>query len=169
MRHTTPGNTSADGSWNSQPTEQQAPFHYTPPPDTPGQRDNSFYGSLADDTPTLVPGVPVSAGQPSQAPARRRRGVSRRAVLIGAGAGAVGIGAIGAGLGFALPQNKPATHGNIFSSESEQISHLLRRAGFGPSPADLGDYLNLGFSAPWIACMNPSSVAMTPSTRGSTP
>jgi uncharacterized protein (DUF1800 family) len=80
-------------------------------------------------------------------------------VLIGAGAGAVGIGAIGAGLGFALSQNKSAAHGNIFSSESEQIGHLLRRAGFGPSPSDIGDYLNLGFSASVDRLLNPSSVA----------
>ncbi|MGH2484789.1 MAG: DUF1800 family protein, partial [Ktedonobacterales bacterium] len=161
MRHTKPGDTSAEGSWNSQPTENQSRFHYTPPPGRPGQRDNSFYGSLADDTPTLVPSLPPGAVQPSPQPAKRGRGVSRRAVLIGAGAGAVGIGAIGAGLGFALSQNKGASHANIFSSESAQVGHLLRRAGFGPSPADIGDYLKLGYSASVDRLLHPSSVTDT--------
>ena len=164
MRHTSSRDSSPDGSWNSQPTEHQSQFHYTPPPDATSQRDTSLYGSLADDTPTLTPGAPyVSA--PQQQPIKGKRGVSRRAILIGAGAGAVGIGALGAGLGFAISQGKSASHASLFSSESQQIGHLLRRAGFGPSSADYGDYLNAGFSGSVDRLLNPASVADDLDTR----
>lgn len=162
MRHSSSPDSSSQGSWNSQPTDQQSRFHITPlPPDTAGQQGGSLYGSLADDTPTLVPGLPVPPNTPAppQQPARGRRGVSRRTILIGAGAGAVGIGALGAGLGVALSQTRSASRANIFSSQSQQIGHLLRRAGFGPSPADYGDYLSAGFSGSVDRLLNPASVA----------
>lgn len=164
MRHSSSRDSSSDGSWNSQPTEHQSQFHFTPPPDAAPQRDTSLYSSLADDTPTLAPGLPY-VSTPPQSPARSRRGVSRRAILVGAGAGAIGIGAVGAGLGFALSQNKSASHANVFSSRSQQIGHLLRRAGFGPSPSDYGDYLNAGFSGSVDRLLNPASVADDLDTR----
>ena len=156
MRQTPSWDTTPDGSWSSQPTDIQQPQA----PGNSGQTSNSLYGSLADDTPTLVPGFPFPSPPPAP-PVKRKRGVSRRAVLIGAGAGAVGIGAIGAGLGFALTQSKSASQANIFSSESARIGHLLRRAGFGPSPSDYGDYLSAGFSGSVDRLLNPSSVSDT--------
>ncbi len=63
-------------------------------------------------------------------------------MLTGAGAGALGIGALGAGLGYALTHRSGAS--DLATSEAAQIGHLLRRAGFGPSPADVGDYLTAG-------------------------
>ena len=70
---------------------------------------------------------------------QKKPGLSRRTVLIGAGAGAVGLGAAGAGLGAFLLQHKdsPAT-ANVLTTDTAKINHLLRRAGFGPTPTDLG-------------------------------
>ncbi len=77
-------------------------------------------------------------------------GISRRSVVIGAAAGAVAVGAAGAGIGFALPQllhhTAPSAPLNLSSSNEWQINHLLRRAGFGPSPSDLNTYLSAGVS-----------------------
>lgn len=101
--------------------------------------------------PTLPP--------PPQPP---RRGVSRRTVVIGAAAGAVAVGAVGAGLGFALPnllhhQSGPAL--NLSSSNVWQINHLLRRMGFGPAPADIGEYLSAGVAGSVDKLLNYSSVS----------
>ncbi|MGH2517744.1 MAG: DUF1800 domain-containing protein, partial [Ktedonobacterales bacterium] len=81
------------------------------------------------------------------------------AVLIGAGAGAVGLGAIGAGVGLLLShQQQQQGAANIFSTDAGQIAHLLRRAGFGPSNADIGDYLNAGVSGAVDRVLNYSSI-----------
>jgi uncharacterized protein (DUF1800 family) len=89
--------------------------------------------------------------------ARPRRGISRRAVLIGAGAGAVGLGAIGGGLGFFLSRQ----HGvpNVFASDAGQIAHLLRRAGFGPAPSDVGDYIDAGMQGAIDRLVNYESIS----------
>jgi uncharacterized protein (DUF1800 family) len=92
-------------------------------------------------------------------PQQKKRGISRRTVLIGAGVGAVGLGAAGAGLGAFLLQHKdsPAT-ANVLTSDTAKMNHLLRRAGFGPTPADLGEYLALGLSGAVDRLLNYSSV-----------
>ena len=69
------------------------------------------------------------------------------------------IGALGAGAGYALthwPGSSSST--SLYSSEAVQITHLLRRAGFGPSPADLNTYLSIGLAATTDRLLNFSSV-----------
>jgi uncharacterized protein (DUF1800 family) len=116
------------------------------------------YAPLPDQSPTLIasPGAtgPTRVAAPPAplpvAPNRRpARGVSRRALLIGAGVGAVGLGAAGAGIGAVLlnhPQTgeHQATLPDLLASDAAKINHLLRRAGFGPTPAEIGDYLSGG-------------------------
>ena len=114
-----------------------------------------------NDAPTVrfpAPAVAQGMEPPPQAP--RRRGVSRRAVLIGAAGSAVGLGAVGAGAGYAL-SHLPGlfSHDTVFSADAGKITHLLRRAGFGPSPADLSVYLDLGVSGAIDRLINYSSVA----------
>src|SRR6478609_5297617 len=97
--------------------------------DAPTQPVSSY-----DDATTIqqAPTVAAPAAQASQP----RRGVSRRAVVIGAAGAAVGIGALGAGAGYALSHLQPLGGGtSLGSSDAAKITHLLRRAGFGSSPA----------------------------------
>src|SRR5579883_2103187 len=105
-----------------------------------------------------LPPPTVPPGEPAAAP---KQGVSRRTVVIGAAAGAVAVGAVGAGLGFALPNllrhQSPAL--NLSSSNLWQINHLLRRAGFGPSPTDINDYLSAGVSGSVDKLLNYSGVS----------
>ena len=93
-------------------------------------------GDVADDAT-----IPVSPG--GKPP---RRGLSRRQVLIGAGAGALGLGLLGTGAAAFLTHQQADTPATLFTEDAAQIGHLLRRAGFGPSPVDIGDYLRLGVS-----------------------
>ncbi|MGH2504310.1 MAG: DUF1800 domain-containing protein, partial [Ktedonobacterales bacterium] len=93
---------------------------------------------------------------------RPRRGVSRRAVVMGAAGAAVGIGALGAGAGYALTHLTGLSGGGgaaRYSSDAAKIIHLLRRAGFGPSPADLETYLSLGVSGAMDRLLNYASVS----------
>ena len=75
-----------------------------------------------------------------------RRGPSRRQVLVGAEAGAVALGLLGTGAAAFLTHQQTASPATLYASDAAQIGHLLRRAGFGSSPADLTDYLGLGVS-----------------------
>jgi uncharacterized protein (DUF1800 family) len=104
-------------------------------------------------------GGPGVTGVQEAPPERKKRGLSRRTVLIGAGVGAVGLGAAGAGLGAWLLQRKdsPAT-ANVLTSDTAKMNHLLRRAGFGPTPTDLGQYLALELSGAVDQLLNFSSV-----------
>src|SRR6185312_9489014 len=135
---------------------------------TPYDPRNSQSSPSYDDAPTIADGSPPPAATlaaqaaPGAEPtaASQRRGVSRRAVVIGAAGAAVGIGAVGAGAGYAL-SHLPGllNHDDIFASDAGKIIHLLRRAGFGPSPADLGSYLNLGVSGALDRLINYASVS----------
>src|SRR5215469_13666304 len=87
------------------------------------------------------------------------KGVSRRALLVGAGAGAVGIGAIGAGLGYILSNRTSSGPADVFASDAAQVAHLLRRAGFGPWSDDYGDYLNAGPSGAVDRLLNYSTIS----------
>ncbi|HKT39804.1 MAG TPA: hypothetical protein VJR48_15625, partial [Ktedonobacterales bacterium] len=85
--------------------------------------------------------IPISS--PGKAP---RRGVSRRTVLIGAGAGAVGLGLLGTGAAAFLARQQSSSPATLYADDASKVGHLLRRAGFGSSPADLQQYLGLGVS-----------------------
>ncbi|HEX8728167.1 MAG TPA: hypothetical protein VF739_06075, partial [Ktedonobacterales bacterium] len=96
------------------------------------------------DDATTIQQPPTVVAPPAPRPPR---GVSRRAVVIGAAGAAVGIGALGAGAGYALTHLPGLGSGApLDSSDAAKIIHLLRRAGFGPSPTDLETYLRLGVS-----------------------
>ncbi|HEX6800428.1 MAG TPA: hypothetical protein VF116_22140, partial [Ktedonobacterales bacterium] len=94
------------------------------------------------DAPTVVPAGTDRAGARWQPPSSQgigatagasgttasKRGISRRKLLVGAGAGVVGASAIAAGLGFYLThRDENAGAPNIFASDAGQIMHLLRR------------------------------------------
>jgi hypothetical protein len=100
----------------------------------------------------LPPPRIVDADAPANQP--RRRGVSRRLVLATAAAGSVALGA-GAGLGWW------STHhgGQAAPAVAQQMSHLLRRAGFGMRPSEAAAYAALGFNAAVDRLLDPASVA----------
>src|SRR5258706_1450004 len=77
----------------------------------------------AESPPFTVP-LPRPIFPPAAPPPKRaRRGLSRRSVLIGAGAGA-----LGAGMGLLLTHSSPArSPADIFASDAGQVAHLLRR------------------------------------------
>ncbi|HEX9069691.1 MAG TPA: DUF1800 domain-containing protein [Ktedonobacterales bacterium] len=106
--------------------------------------------------------MPLPDTSPSAPPPAKWQ-VSRRAVVIGATLGAVGMGAAGAGVGAFLLSHQshgiPATLRGLEESDAAKINHLLRRAGFGPSPADIGEYLALGVSGALDHVLNYASVA----------
>lgn len=85
-----------------------------------------------------------------------RKGISRRAALIGTGA--LGVGAVGAGVGAVLIHRLTPSV-DLFSADAGRISHLLRRAGFGPSTADIADYLDAGVDGSIDRLLSPSSIA----------
>ena len=65
------------------------------------------YAPIPDMSPTRISlGGHGIAGVQETPPQQKKRGISRRTVLIGAGVGAVGLGAAGAGLGAFLLQHK---------------------------------------------------------------
>src|SRR5690348_6909267 len=100
--------------------------------------------------------IPISS--PGKAP---RRGVSRRKVLIGAGAGAVGLGLLGTGAAAFLARQQSASPATLYADDAAKVGHLLRRAGFGSSPADLRQYLSLGVSGALDKLLNFSGVSTT--------
>jgi uncharacterized protein (DUF1800 family) len=107
-----------------------------------------------DTTPTrILPGsLPSWAQSESGGP---RKGMSRRTVLAGAAAGAVGLGAAGAGLGFWLSHHQGGL-GDM--AAPGQLMHLLRRAGFGARPDEVADYTALGVSGAVDQLLNPALV-----------
>lgn len=96
---------------------------------------------------------------------RPRRGVSRRRLLVGAGAGAVGMGLLGTGAAAFLAHQQAASPtdaanvANHHDLDTARIGHLLRRLGFGPSPDHLRDYLDLGVSGTLDRLLNFSKVS----------
>jgi Protein of unknown function (DUF1800) len=109
------------------------------------------------------PTMPLPPRLPAPPALEKPKGVSRRAILVGAGAGALGVGAIGAGIGYAL-SNRAASgpaHGpaNLSAADAGQIGHLLRRAGFGEWQYDVGDYINSGVSGAIDRLLNYTSIS----------
>ncbi|HEY7092992.1 MAG TPA: DUF1800 domain-containing protein [Ktedonobacterales bacterium] len=130
------------------------PFH------DPSDGQHIPYAPIPDMSPTRISlGGRGITGVQETPPQQKKRGISRRTVLIGAGVGAVGLGAAGAGLGAFLLQHKgsPAT-ANVLTTDTAKMNHLLRRAGFGPTPTDLGEYLALGLTGAVDRLLNFSSV-----------
>ncbi|MDQ6882681.1 MAG: DUF1800 domain-containing protein [Candidatus Dormibacteraeota bacterium] len=88
------------------------------------------------------------------------RPVSRRAVLAASatGAAAVGVAALwrGGDLNAVLKQVRDLTHPYPGALKSERVrtAHLLRRAGFGATTADLNAYAKLGTAATTEALLN---------------
>ena len=124
------------------------------PLDAPTQPVSSY------DDATTIQQAPTAVAPSAQA-SRPRRGVSRRAVVIGAAGAAVGIGALGAGAGYALSHLQTLSSGgtSLYTSDAAKITHLLRRAGFGPSPTDLQTYLSLGVSGAMDRLLNYAHVS----------
>ncbi len=146
----------SQGGWGGD--GEPAPHPVAPPSydDTP----TTPLGAAFNDDLTTAHGwentQPPAATLPP-APPQARRGLSRRTLLIGAGA--VGVGAIGAGAGFFLAQ-RGSSGGipNVFAQDAGKIAHLLRRAGFGPSPSDVGTYLDAGVQGSIDLLLDPASV-----------
>ncbi len=119
------------------------------------------YAPIPDMSPTRISlgGPGITGVQEAPPPRQKKRGISRRTVLIGAGVGAVGLGAAGAGLGAFLLQHKDSSAtANVLTTDTAKMNHLLRRGGFGPTPTDLGEYLALGLSDAVDRLLNFSSV-----------
>lgn len=132
-----------DGAWNDETTAMR-PFEHEPTIPLSSPHGSGAYWRPAELPP---PVLPPAMRLPPRPP---RPGVSRRKLLIGAGAGAVGVGALGAGVGLLLSNHAsqhPTAPANLTTNEAGKVLHLLRRAGFGPSPADVDDYVRLGASA----------------------
>ena len=167
MRDSDSSDVPSSGEWNSQPTQwgpgqphaDDAGAGYgdvLPPPSVPPvqRRVPDWWHTQS---PTVVLPQPP---QPPHASPPARRSVSRRSVLIGAGAGALGLGALGVGAGALLSRiNTSSGIPDIFAAQAGQVAHLLRRAGFGPTPADFGDYLNVGVQGSIDRLLNYSSIA----------
>ncbi len=104
-------------------------------------------------TPQATPTGPVS-GQvipptpyPQQGQKQAGRPVSRRKLLGAALLGMAGLGAVGVAGGVALNLAENGGFASLFHSAASnaQTGHLLRRAGFGASPAEMQMYKSLGF------------------------
>lgn len=113
------------------------------------------------ETQPTLPATQRVAGNQGPPPAARHTGgkkLSRRGLLIGAGAVGVGAAAITTGLLSAegvihlgaSPTAAPAPHA--------QITHLLRRAGFGATWSEIQTYSALGWTGTIDRLLNPNSV-----------
>ncbi len=137
---------------------------YAVPPDpTPTRVSSAGLGPTERNTAVTL-AAPVAPTAPPAIP-RSTRGLSRRALLIGAGVGAVGLGAVGAGVGATLLNHAQpsgphqATLPDLLATDAAKINHLLRRAGFGPTPSEVGDYLAAGVQGAIDRLLNFSSIA----------
>ncbi len=103
-------------------------------PTEPGKPEKGAQGRMNVQRSAVV----VGAG------AQQRRGLSRRALLTGL----IGTGAVAVVGGIAFEQWEQ--HGGLSYSgapaATQQIGHLLRRAGFGARPDELAAYAALGYS-----------------------
>ena len=89
-----------------------------------------------------------------------QRPISRRAVLAagasGAAATAVAVLWKGDALTQVLNHLRDTTHGyqGVFASQRVRVAHLLRRAGFGATPAELDRYTAMGVTSATSALLN---------------
>jgi uncharacterized protein (DUF1800 family) len=109
----------------------------------------------------------VQASAPARKPLLRHR-VSRRTILAagatGAAAAAVAVLWKGNDLARILDQARDLTHGyqGALSNDRTRISHLLRRAGFGATPAEIDRYAALGTRAATQSLLDFSKVSNAP-------
>ncbi|HEV2235656.1 MAG TPA: DUF1800 domain-containing protein [Ktedonobacterales bacterium] len=105
----------------------------------------------SEDAPTAL----LPAGWVDAVP-EPRRGVSRRGMLIGAGA--VWLGAAGVGVGLYLRDHGlPGAQGSTPVNDQAGVQHVLRRAAFGATPNELAAYLQLGVSGTIERLLNPTA------------
>jgi uncharacterized protein (DUF1800 family) len=90
--------------------------------------------------------TPEDHGQPSK--------ISRRHLIIGAGA--VGVGAVAITSGVVIIRG--ALNHSTTPAKPQQIAHLLRRAGFGAGQSELHEYNALGFNGAIDRLINYSQV-----------
>src|SRR5579883_2867237 len=108
-------------------------------------------GPIPQATPTapvsgqVIPPTPASRSQQGQRPGGH--GMSRRKLLGASLLGIAGLGAVGVAGGVALNLVENGGFSSLFhtAASNVQTGHLLRRAGFGASPADMQMYSSLGF------------------------
>ncbi len=108
-------------------------------------------GPIPQATPTapvsgqVIPPTPASRPQQGQKPGGH--GMSRRKLLGASLLGIAGLGAVGVAGGVALNLVENGGFSSLFhtAASNVQTGHLLRRAGFGASPADMQMYSSLGF------------------------
>jgi hypothetical protein len=137
---------------------------YTPPDHAPTQVAPTGVQSWVGMSPGASRVGVAAPPAPPSAPVgpRSSGGVSRRALLVGAGVGAVGVGAAGVGLGAVLLTRRQTGQGatlpNLLSTDAAKINHLLRRAGFGPTPSEVGDYLAAGVQGSIDRLLNYASI-----------
>jgi uncharacterized protein (DUF1800 family) len=112
--------------------------------------------------------APVLASPaPSRRPVWQRR-VSRRAVLAtgatGAAAAAITVLWKGDDLAGVIDRVRDLTRGSqgALSSERVRVAHLLRRAGFGATPAELDHYAAMGLSAARASLLDFEHTSNTP-------
>ena len=104
-----------------------------------------------------IPRYTDHMNEPTTTPAKKARGLSRRHVLVGAGAAAGGL-AITRALGLYDLGNLPPLPGQTQSPTAAgvdwispldkpdaQVAHLLRRATFGATPAEYQQSIKDGF------------------------
>ncbi len=102
---------------------------------------------------------------PPVAPVRKHGGpgprVSRRGLLIGAGAAGLGAAAITTGLLVtkgAVHLQLPGQEQSVAAAPHPQIQHLLRRAGFGARASEVESYSALGYDGAVERLLNPKGV-----------
>src|ERR1700737_766706 len=109
--------------------------------------------------------APLSTLPPTPSKPIWQRPVSRRAVLAtgaaGAGAAAIAVLWKGTDLSQILDRVRDLTHSypGALSSERVRAAHLLRRAGFGATPAELDRYAAMGTQALTAQLINYQQVA----------
>lgn len=102
-------------------------------------------------TPQATPTGPVSGQMipPTPRPQQGRSGraISRRKILGASLLAMAGLGAVGVAGGVALNWAENGGFASLFhtAASNAQTGHLLRRAGFGASPAEMQMYKSLGF------------------------
>ncbi len=126
---------SSEEDFYNQPTVSQGQF---PPPAT------SY----------IQPATQASTANTNPAQPRSAR-ISRRALLGASLVGAVGLGV--GGIALEYMQHAGLLHGPV--AGSAQLGHLLRRAGFGASDADIATFRSLSYSAAVDRLLNYTQVA----------